>query len=175
MPKLLKFKHNTNYFVETGSYIGDGIQLAIDSDFENIYSIEISDKHYELCRNRFLNNNKVNLIKGDSYEELGKLLENIKEPFTYWLDGHYSGPGTGLGVLEFPIMTELDTILKRGIDGETIYVDDMRILKNYDDSINLDKILDLVKKYKSDYKIYYEDSILHSGDFLKDDIMVIEY
>ena len=174
MPKVKNFKKVTNKFIETGCYLGDGIQLAIDSGFEEIYSIEIEDKFIEICQNKF--QNKVNLIKGDSYNELSRLLEKYSnDSFTYWLDGHYSGPGTGKGVKDFPIMEEIECILKRDIRGEIIYVDDMRIIKNYDDSINFDKILDLVKKYKSDYKIYYEDSKLHSGEFLKDDIMVIEY
>lgn len=174
MPKVKKFKKITNKFIETGCYLGDGIQLAMDSGFEEIYSIELSDKFIEICQGRFQNN--VNLIKGDSYTELPILLEKYpNDSFTYWLDGHYSGVGTGRGVKDFPIMEEIECILKREISGEIIYIDDMRILKNYNDLINTDKILDLVKKYKSEYKTYYEDSRLYSGEFLKDDILVIEY
>jgi hypothetical protein len=174
MPKVKKFKKITNKFIETGCYLGDGIQLAMDSGFEEIYSIELSDKFIKICQDRFQYN--VNLIKGDSYTELSILLEKYpNDSFTYWLDGHYSGVGTGRGVKDFPIMEEIECILKRKISGEIIYVDDMRIIKNYNDSINTDRILDLIKKYKSDYKVYYEDSRLHNGEFLKDDILVIEY
>ena len=41
MPRIEKFKNKTSNFIETGSYLGDGIQLAIDSGFDNIYSIEL--------------------------------------------------------------------------------------------------------------------------------------
>ena len=47
MPKINKFKNKTQSFIETGSYMGDGIQLAIDSGFEKVYSIEISESHYK--------------------------------------------------------------------------------------------------------------------------------
>ena len=174
MPKVEKFKKITNKFIETGCYLGDGIQLAIDSGFEEIYSIEIEEKFIKICQDRFKKN--INFIKGDSYFELAKILEkHPNDSFTYWLDGHYSGPGTGMGVKEFPIIEELEFILKRKVEGEVIYVDDMRILKNFNDSINTEKILDLVKKYKSNYKIHYEDSTSFNGEILKDDIMIIEY
>ena len=36
------------YFIETGSHIGNGIQSAIDCGFDNIISIELADKYYNL-------------------------------------------------------------------------------------------------------------------------------
>ena len=177
MPKIEKFKKITNKFIETGCYLGDGIQLAIDSGFEEIYSIEIMDKFVNICKDRFKNSNlDINIIKGDSLSELPLLLRMYpNDGFTYWLDGHYSGSETGRGIKDFPIMEEIECILSRGVSGEIIYVDDMRILKNYSDDININKILNLVKRYKNVYKTYYEDSRLHNGEFLKDDILVIEY
>ena len=154
MPKNLKFKKITNKFIETGSYLGDGIQLAIESGFDEIFSIEVSDKHVKLCQNRFQNYDNVKILKGDSMYELPKLLEEYKnEKFTYWLDGHYS----------------------HGDTGEIIYVDDMRILRNLNSEVNLENIISVIKKYKNNFKISYEDSTLHSGDLVIDDIMIIEY
>ena len=40
-------------FVETGSNIGDVIENAKNVKFQNIYSIEISQKLYNLCKKRF--------------------------------------------------------------------------------------------------------------------------
>ena len=44
-------KYINNYFIETGSYLGDGIQQAIDAGFKNIISIELSDKYFNICKN----------------------------------------------------------------------------------------------------------------------------
>jgi hypothetical protein len=173
MPKKKLFKNKNKNFIETGSYLGDGIELALKSGFDIVHSIEIYDKNYNHCTQRFINDKKVNLIKGDSYIELNNLInskENIKKSFTYWLDGHYSGGETGIGILEFPIMIELEAILKRNVDNEIIYIDDMRILRDYSDSINESSILDLIKKYKKEFEISYEES-----DYDTNDIMVIEY
>lgn len=170
MPKLTKFTNKTKNFVETGSYLGDGIQLAITSGFKTIYSIEISEKYHKICANRFRNNRNVNLIKGDSLFELKKLIDSINEPFTYWLDGHYSKGDTGCGKLEFPIMIELETILKRKIDGEIIYIDDMRILENYSEDINKSKMINMLSKYKTNFNITFEQS-----NYYQNDIMIFEY
>ncbi len=175
MPKVEKFKKITNKFIETGCYLGDGIQLAIESGFDEIYSIELADKYIQICQDRFIGKN-INLIKGDSYSELSNLLKNFpNDKFTYWLDGHYSGGDTGRGIKDFPIIEEIDCILKREIFGEILYIDDMRILNNYSSEINTEQIIKLVKKYKKDYNIYYEDSKLDNGEILYNDIMVIEY
>lgn len=170
MPKKTKFKNSTLNFIETGSYMGDGIQLAIDSGFKQIFSIEISDKYYYYCRQKFANYQNIHLIQGDSLLELAKLLENKKDPFTFWLDAHYSGADTGFGNLEFPIMKELETILSRNINGETIYIDDMRILRNFSQEINESAMIATLSAYKDKFYISYEDS-----DHSDKDIMIFEY
>jgi hypothetical protein len=170
MPKESLFFKKTSNFIETGSERGDGIMLALNSGFDKVYSIELSDSFYNQCVERFKSEPRVELIKGDSYYELENLLSKTQEPFTYWLDGHYSGPHTALGVLEFPIMQELESILKRNVDGELIYIDDMSYIRNYSEDINEEKIKELVSKYKKDAKIYYEDTS-HGQKY----ILVIEY
>jgi hypothetical protein len=171
MPIKNKFKKINENFIETGSYLGDGIQMALDSGFNNVFSIEITDKYHDVCRERFSKNEKVKLIKGDSYTELDNLLINNKDMlFTYWLDGHYSGGDTGFGILEFPIIEELNTILKRNVVGEIIYVDDMRILRNFNNEINENTIIETIKKYKPHANIYYNQSIHDIKD-----ILIVEY
>jgi hypothetical protein len=153
------FKQKTKNFIETGSYIGIGIDLAIRSGFENIFSIEIQQHFYEKCLDKFKHNTNVNLILGDSFFELEKLLNQYPDtPFTYWLDGHYSGGNTGKGVKETPLLRELEVILSRGIDGELIYVDDMRIYRTFDDEVNSNSIKELIKKYKPNATLWYESS-----------------
>jgi hypothetical protein len=170
MPKETLFKLKTNKFIETGSYEGGGIELALESGFDTVYSIEITDHYYNFCCEKFKDNPKVKMVNGDSYIELEKLISLSDEPFTYWLDGHYSGGNTGIGIELFPIMQELESILKRGVDGEVIYIDDMRCLRNYSEDINEKKMIELVHKYKKSVKIYSETT--ESG---VDDILIIEY
>jgi hypothetical protein len=171
------FKKINNNFIETGCYHGNGIQLALDSGFEKVYSIEITEHYSNLCRRRFQSlGDKVELIQGDSFFKLKELLDSKpNNRFTYWLDGHHSGGDTGFGVKRFPIMEELEAILSREVTGEIIYIDDMRVLKNLtqfhsDEDINLEKILNLVNKLKPGCKIWFE-----ATPYDTEDNLVIEY
>lgn len=169
---LYKFKNTT--FVETGSHVGDTIQLVLDCGFNKVISIELSDYFYNECKNRFKNNNKVNLIKGDSCKVLWSSIENENSRMTFWLDGHYSGlkenigrnlPGdTAYGDYEFPILQELDAIQKHHIKNNNILIDDIRCWKGIHISIDdvISKLLNINKNY-----------IIKTIDgFCKDDILV---
>ena len=166
-----KFKRKTDWFIETGSYIGLGIDLALRSGFDTVFSIEIAETYYNLCDIKFKNEPRVKLILGDSYYKLGELLDKYSTtPFTYWLDGHYSGGDTGFGVEETPLIRELEFILSRNIEGELIYVDDMRLYQNMNECVNIEKIKALLKKYKPNCEVWYE-----STQFDPQDILCIEY
>jgi hypothetical protein len=172
MSKQSFFKKINNNFIETGSYVGDGIQLALDSGFDNIKSIELSEHFHDICKKRFKNETRVELILGDSGYKLKEILEvNSETPFTYWLDGHYSGGNTACsGIGETPLIYELDAILKRDIKNEIIYIDDMRCYSDYSLEINFNKINELVQRYRTNYYISYEAS-----SHAQDDILIIEY
>jgi hypothetical protein len=136
------FRCETKKFIETGSYIGLGIDLALQSGFEEIYSIELTEHYYNSCQEKFKGDDRIHLILGDSYFELEKLLNRFpEEPFTYWLDGHYSGGDTGIGIKESPLLKELEVILARKVPGELIYVDDMRLYRDFDQELNISNIM----------------------------------
>jgi hypothetical protein len=69
MPSSIEtFKKYLNpIFIETGSWIGDGIQQASDAGFKKIISIELSDKYYNYTTDRFSKNENVKVVLGDSY------------------------------------------------------------------------------------------------------------
>lgn len=109
-----KYKNNCSLFVETGSYIGDGIQSALNSGFENVISIEISKYQYDYCKNRFGNDERIKLILGDTGEVLDSILANYvgkHQRIFFWLDAHNSGGNTGgKGVAE-TILKEIEIII----------------------------------------------------------------
>lgn len=171
MPKLGKFRKKNENFIETGSLFGDGIDLALVSGFSKVVSIEIDEKLYLNCVEKFKQDQRVELIFGDSSVELKKYLDkNPSISFTYWLDGHYSGGITGIGNKEYPIIEELDAILKRNILNEIIYIDDLRLLRDYSNDINLELIKNMCLRYKPNCNIEFEASAYDPFD-----IMIIEY
>lgn len=172
MSRFNNFKTKTESFIETGSYLGDGIQLAINSGFKQIYSIELCPNLFETCKKRFSENSSVHVLHGDSSVVLKELLKTFPHTsFTFWLDGHYSGPHTAKGTKDCPLMEELEAILTRSNKtSDLIYVDDMRIYRNFDSDVNETNMIDLVKRHKPQAQITYENTPYGTND-----VMIIEY
>jgi hypothetical protein len=156
----------SNVFVETGALVGDGIQSALNAGYDKVYSIELYDDFYNFSKERFRNTNSVEVIKGDSAIVLGDIIKNINEPITFWLDGHFSGEGTGFGVSEFPILEELQHIKSHHINTHTILIDDIRCWKNYSETLNFERVVDFLKTINPEYKFYTADG------HINDDILI---
>ena len=132
MPNLTQSFYNctnnnkTNYYIETGTYLGDGIKNVLNN-YNFIYSIELSEKFYNYNVNQFKNNNNVRMYLGDSKKILPELLDDINEPITIYLDAHYSGGTTAFGEEEVPLLFELEILKNRKYD-DIIIIDDCRLL-----------------------------------------------
>jgi len=160
------FKNYINpVFFETGSYFGDSIQFALDSGFKEIYSIELSEYHYNYCVDRFKNNKNVNIIFGDSCEKLFDSIKDINTDITFWLDGHYSCGDTALGKYWAPLIQELEQIKKHKLNNHTILIDDMQYWTDqYIDKHGFNKN-DLIKELyeiNSNYNISFIDGAVEN-------------
>ena len=125
--ELIDRKKNTKIFIETGTADGDGVECALKSGFETIYSIELNPVLFENCKNRFKDNKNVNLICGSSEIELPKILEKVDEPFLLWLDAHWSG-GDYIGeLMNVYLPKELNSIknYSEKFNESIIMIDDM--------------------------------------------------
>ena len=132
---IFELFNRNKVFVETGSFIGGGINQAYVSGYRKIISIELSDHYHDYCKKLFGNFPSmmecIDLVKGDSGKILGEVISKINEPITFWLDGHYSGgktdgiPETAGEGLEPPLMNELSFISAHPIKNHVILVDDM--------------------------------------------------
>ena len=158
--KELFEKYPNPVFIETGSYRGDGIQLALDAGFKAIYSIELGMILYLNCIERFKGMDNVNITLGDSANMLPLVLKEINNPVTFWLDGHYSGEDTVMGNQNTPLIQELEAIKNHSIKTHTIIIDDLRTW--YKDTHGFDT-LDLMKKIleiNPDYNFKLEDGFI---------------
>ena len=119
-------KYLNPLFIETGSYIGDGIGAALAAGFTKIISIELSPTLVLTCRLRFVFDERVRILCGDSTICLPEVLAGVTVPVTFWLDGHYSSGDTGRGAKISPLMEELAAIAAHPVKTHTILIDDMR-------------------------------------------------
>ena len=122
-------KDKTVYF-ETGTYQGDGVQLALDTGFDTVYSVEVHQGKYKGCVSRFSGNEKVILLHNTSEKYLEQAVVDIKHPLNtercfIYLDAHPMG-----GTTSPPLINELNLIAYLKRNDHTIVVDDFRLIRD---------------------------------------------
>lgn len=155
-------------FVETGSYMGDGIQQALNAGFNKVISIELSDKYHAHCQQRFMGDSRVTLVKGDSAFVLYESIKEVDDKITFWLDGHHSCGDTALGAHWAPLIQELDQIKKHHRNDHIILIDDMRCWQepNPVHGFYEPDILKKLKDIREDYNLKKIDSSIEINDIL---------
>ena len=144
-------------FIETGSFMGDGIKSAIKAGFEEIHSIELSKKYYNHCKKKYPN---VRLYRGDSALILPCLLKTIDDCCTFWLDAHYSGGDTAKEN-PLPLIAELEAILHYMRPHHIILIDDIDLIREHRNEFkDFPYTLKDVEDILSLYNITYKDNIL---------------
>jgi len=159
---LEKLQDNfTNYpiFIETGTHIGT-TTFACEPYFEKIYTIEIDKRMHRDLTSRYVGN-KIDFLLGDSCEIFPTLLPKVTDPTIFFLDGHWSGRGTGRGAKDCPLLEEVSLISKLFQHEAIVVIDDYRLFGkcprlgtgNGDwEEITQQKILDiLMPRYLNSY------------------------
>jgi hypothetical protein len=116
-------------FVETGTFRGDTVARVLPR-FDAIISFEIFAPLAAAARQRFSGEPKVRIIEGDSGALLEDAIGGISQPILFWLDAHYSGPGTGRADEDSPIAREMAVIHETRIAAghrDAVLIDDARI------------------------------------------------
>lgn len=131
--------------VETGTYRGDTVAACLGT-FERIISIELDPAWAALARRRFSHEPRVELLHGDSAELLPGVVRALKGPALFWLDGHWSGPGseTARGSAVTPILEELRVVLSSRPD-HVVLIDDARLFGSSPGYPSLDEIRQVVE------------------------------
>lgn len=165
-PSLLK-NYISDVFLETGTFQGEGIQLAIDLGFKEIHSLEIKDSYYQNALNKFKDNKNVFLHKGDSSLDLLKICKQISEDkkITFWLDGHDGVQGSSGTDSENPLLKELCQIKQLEVKTHNILIDDVRCFGNLLKHTK-EEIEGFIKDININYNIKYCDSKVADNDIL---------
>lgn len=162
----------TRVFFETGTWMGDGIALALRAGYLEIHSIEINPQYLALTRKRFKDHKNIFLYLGDSGKDLLSRIRNIDEQITFWLDGH-NGFYDPNGKKNTPLLAELEQIGEHHIKNHILIIDDMHCCeKPLFDYMTKDDIIAKIKEINPNYMIYYVDGG-GEGEY-PDNIMVAE-
>lgn len=120
-------KYPNTYYIETGCWTGDSMQIAIQAKaFSMFIGIESDPEKVRVTKDRFRYNKAVSIIQGDSGTDLILVLNHIKVPATILLDAHDS---LIEGEIEhpnpFPLLQELKQISENPVKTHTIIIDDI--------------------------------------------------
>lgn len=133
---------------------------AVRDLFRKIYSIELDAELCEKAKSRFAKYKHITILEGDSSKVLPVILNQIKEPCLFWLDGHYSGNGTAKSVKETPISEEMDYISDHSTKKHVILIDDAREFKGQNDYPALEQLRELVLAQDSGNVFEVRDDII---------------
>ena len=158
-------KYPNKYFVETGTNIGNSVQLALDCGFEKIITMEISTKKVEYVKERFskeIAEGKVIILQGDTTNLFKDAIKDLDAPTTFWLDAHWDDGPRGKYLCPLPI--ELECLLNHPIKEHTLLIDDRRLFgvegTTWGHTIDEDGIMESIFDINKDYKISYEDGCI---------------
>jgi prepilin-type processing-associated H-X9-DG protein len=152
---------NGNTFIETGTYLGDTVMLALDAGYKQIHSCELNDELYKNACEQFRRNHKVRIWHGDSVDCLWQIQQQ-RGPgaATFWLDAHASGPLVGGKSGGSPVLDEL-RIIKHYIDlfpDDTIFIDDRRLFGSEEWSgVKEEDAIALLNEINPNYNILFLD------------------
>lgn len=171
--EYLKQYKKGDIFIETGTYRGDTVYIALEADFDRIYSCEIYKGLFDAAVELFKENSKVIIKEMESPEFIKYVLQNIALddkvgypithlPCTFWLDAHASGPLGGGSSVGTPLLDELKAIRDFSNNKEhTILIDDKRLFGCGEwGGVKLDDAMKLIYEINPDYKIVYLDGVI---------------
>ncbi len=149
-----------NLFIETGTYQGGGVVIALRSGFKRVISIEANDELFLFSSDKFKDDDRVEIFKGNSPDILWTILPELDEPAVIFLDAHASNYN--------PIFDELNVIKEQDIKTHTIMIDDLgeygptRFWKD----TTVQDLIDAVMEINPEYSISYMRSFNKIGDIL---------
>ena len=149
-------EHGLEHLIETGTFYGQTISALID-DFRLLTSIEIYEPLYAWNVSQFKDTSKVAILRGDSGEKLGAAIDIQPNRVLFWLDGHYSGAGTGQGKVFSPVLSELAQIKNKAGAPYAVVIDDIRLFGTDPGYPQLSELLSVIGKFFN-HRLLYIDS-----------------
>ena len=156
------FDKTFEVFVESGTHLGHSI-TSLNKYFKKLYTVEISEHYYNLCKEAFLGLDNVDLVLGDSLKVFPTFIEKINTSAIFWLDGHWSCGNTGKGDIEVPLLEEIK-IINNFKNKAAIIIDDVRLFGTTNDvnwsNINESNILNTIDESRTEDYYYYNDRFI---------------
>lgn len=131
--------YNCPHFVETGTWKGDAVAYALQTNFATIISVEIVPGIAAEAQKRFQQYKNVRIIEGNSVSVLFKELPLLQGNCIFWLDAHFPGAEEGINRYDaetnedrrLPLEKEIEAARssRQGFN-DVLIIDDLRIYED---------------------------------------------
>lgn len=147
--------------VETGTG-GGATPYACRKAFSRIYTVELEPEVAARARKIFARDPHVTVLQGDSGVRITEILATLTEPALFWLDAHYSGPGTAQAEIDTPIERELKAVLDHEVREHVILIDDARMFGSVKDYPSVAHLERLIGDRRPDWDFAVEGDIIRA-------------
>lgn len=141
-------------FVETGSFDGRGAVFAAYAGFKKVFTIEVDPARAAIARGRIAGFPEITLVEGDAVDVLPRILEDLQERATIFLDAHpigFGDPSKG-GKVKYPLVDELLLIEETSLRGDhSILIDDINALVHFGTSN--DRVKEMLLQINPGYQV----------------------
>jgi hypothetical protein len=166
-----KYRNDRNVFVETGTYYGLGVQLAINAGYRHVSSVELSPALFKNAVDMYKNEPRVRIYHGTSESQLWDMIKDVNEEIVFWLDAHRAD-GI-MGPEASPILKELAIIKRHPIKTHVIVIDDVRDMgTEHFGMVTQQQVIESAMSINPEYSIVYEDGSINEHQIFKNDILV---
>jgi predicted O-methyltransferase YrrM len=144
--------------IETGTFRGDTSILLADT-FGSCVTIERSPSLAAAAKERFSNDERIQVIEGNSRDVLSDVLPKVDVPCFLWLDAHGIYDYVGEDDQENPILEEIEVVARVRLNSNTVIViDDARGMGTQPGWPALSEILTLFDRHG--YEVVGIDDVL---------------
>jgi hypothetical protein len=157
-------KYMSDVFVETGTFDGGGVKLALAAGFKRVISIELDPGRFAKAK-EILKGLPVELHEGDSSDILPQILESLNEKATIFFDAHPIGAGDlcKFGRQKWPLAEELRMVAARSKRKDhNLLVDDRHDFGLF--GLIDEQVFRLIKDINPKYEIMIEPNVWSSVD-----------
>ena len=147
------YKTNETILIESGTYLGGGVQDALDAGFEKVLSYEIVPGLYHKAAERFRKDPRVHIFKRLASTMFDDI-RFIDQRMMFWLNAHYYSFLPLHDATRY-ILDELEEIAKHPITTHTILIDDIHMLQT--SGIDIEDVKNLVSHINPMYQFDHAD------------------
>ena len=128
--------------------------------FRRLISIEMSPEIHDSARRRFAGDPRIEILLGNSAVVLPRVLEQIREPAVFWLDGHFMGGSTARASEDTPVRHELSALLTHPVRRHLVLIDDARLFDGTAGYPTISELREWIQSERPGSEMRVEDDII---------------